>query len=455
MLAARSILRSLVFSAGGLLISQPSLAAAYEAMTTQAGLTQQAALTSLLHRRLLQRFVHPLGLFEPLRLDLSMLPERRARDLYGRLVGLDPAEGYAPEWQTSAGHIHPLGRQHVLGWLAAGTVIESSPPERLSNHFLDPKTGLGLHTPDGQSSTDTSLLAVKSGVSSVRQLLAGAAIDGNGFSATEWVAAPEKVNDLGLQAFLRAYERAEGAELPAERETALAETLLIVGGMLGVLEQMGDPAYLRSDLRAVLDGAGEAAVSARFARAGVPAPAAASLDTVSPPLKAPSAELPHHLSDLFRDGQGGGLAERTVHRCDPATARGSVRCYTTEAPALLAEVGLYAQRLIDYLFRGELRLSLSDGGHRLDVVPVELPLGSGTVTLLGEQPGGQRRVLRTAEVLPTLTGASLVQFAISDDERKTLHRLVVLFRGRDRANEPLVTSAQLLIPLSSEVVPTP
>jgi hypothetical protein len=77
------------------------------------------------------------------------------------------------------------------------------------------------------------------------------------------------------------------------------------------------------------------------------------------------------------------------------------------------------------------------------------------VTLLGEQPGGQRRVLRTAQVLPTLVGASLTQFAISDEERRTLHRLVVLFHGRDRANEPLVTSAQLVIPLSSEDAPTP
>jgi hypothetical protein len=112
--------------------------------------------------------------------------------------------------------------------------------------------------------------------------------------------------------------------------------------------------------------------------------------------------------------------------------------------------------LLDYLFRGELRMTLSEGpegGGRLDVITAELPLGSGTVTLLGEQPEGQRRVLRTAAALPTLVGAPLAQFAISPAERQGLHRLVVLFSGRDRANEPLVTSAQLLLPRPGESPP--
>ena len=103
---------------GELGLAEAPAACAYEAVTTQAGLSQQAALASRLHRRLIQRLVHPLGLFEPLRLDLSSLPSTRARNLYGRLVGLDPAEGYAPEWQQpGAGQAHPLGRQHALGWL--------------------------------------------------------------------------------------------------------------------------------------------------------------------------------------------------------------------------------------------------------------------------------------------------------------------------------------------------
>lgn len=442
----RFLLRPLACSLAlaGLLSIEPSSAPAYEAVTTQAGLTQQAALASRLHRRLIQRFVHPLGLFEPLRLDLGMLPPARARDLYSRLVGLDAAEGYAPEWQQpAAGQAHPLGRQHVIGWLAAGTIIESSPADRLRNHFLDPRTGRGLAAGESQS-LRTSFLSVKYGVSSLRQLLAGAALDGNGLAATEWAAASETVNDFGLPAFLHAYDRAERGEFPPQRETALAEMMLTVGALSGVLSQMGDPAFLRSDLEDVLKegDAGAMAVATRFGRAAVPAPSAAP----KPAPNGESSELPHSLRALFVDGHGGGLAELTARRCGAAALR--VRCYTTDAQQQLSDVARFEQRLIDYLFRGELRLILSDGSHKLDVLAAELPLGSGTATLIGEQPEGRRRVLKSVETLPALTGAAVAQFTLSDDERHDLHRLVVLFQGRDRHNEPIVTSAQILLPRS-------
>jgi hypothetical protein len=347
----RSLFRPLTVSLAlfGGFSSLPGSASAYEAVTTQAGLTQQAALSSRLHRRLIQRFVHPLGLFEPLRLDLGMLPPARARNLYSRLVGLDAAEGYAPEWQQqTAGQAHPLGRQHVIGWLAAGTVIESSPADRMRNHVLDPRTGRGLHAAESQS-LRTSLLSVKYGVSSLRQLLAGAALDGNGLSAIEWAGASEAVNDLGLSAFMRAYDRAERGEFPPQRETALAEMLLAVGALSGVLTQMGDPAYLRSDLEEVLkegDG-GAMAVAARFGRAGLPAPSNKSAasgsanpngsSNASANGNAGATELPSSLRELFLDGHGGGLAEQTVKRCGTAEKR--VRCYTTESMQLLADVG--------------------------------------------------------------------------------------------------------------------
>lgn len=429
----------------GLVAGVPAEAVAYEAATTEAGLTEQAALASHLHRHLIKRFIHPLGLFEPLRLDLSALPPVRARSLYSRMVGLDAAEGYAPEWQPStSAQVYPIGRQHVLGWLIAGTVIENIPADRLRHHFFDPRTGLGLHTPDGNPSLKVSLAAVKNGLSSVRQLLAGAALDGNGLPAPDWVAAKEAVNELGFLAFLRAYEQAERAEWPAQRENALVEVLLSVGGMLGVLEQMGDPAYLRSDLQALLDGKGELLVTERFRRAGVP------------PAKATGAAKegsgwPQRLRDLFADGKGGGLAEKTAQRC----ATTPLRCYTNDAPELLAEAGDYGKQLIDYLFRGELRLVLGAEGQKLEVLSAELPLGAGTVTLLGEKPEGQRRVLRTAEVPSAPVGGPLAQFTITGAERQDLHRLVVLFSGRDRQNEPIVTSAQVVLPRPSGQLTAP
>lgn len=439
---ARSILRPMAVCGalllGELALCSPPAALAYEAVTTQAGLTQQAALASRLHRRLIQRLVHPLGLFEPLRLDLGTLPSAKARNLYARLVGLDPAEGYAPEWQQpGTGQAHPLGRQHALGWLAAGTVIESSPADRLRNHFFDPRTKTGLHATEEQT-LRTSFLSVKYGLSSLRQLMAGAAVDGNGMAAPDWATAPEAVNELGLASYLRAYERAELAEFPAQRESALAELMLSAGAILGVLTQMGDPAYLHSDLEDVLkegDG-GALAVAARFGRASVPPPVSVNGGT--------SSELPENLRALFFDGHGGGLVEHTARRCGAAQKR--LACYTSDAQAQLADTARYGQRLIDYLFRGELKLTISDGGHRLDVAAAELPLGSGTLTLIGEQPEGRRRVLKSAETLPALIGAQLAQFPITDEERRDLHRLVVLYKGRDRQNEAIVTSAQILLP---------
>ena len=73
----------------------------------------------------------------------------------------------------------------------------------------------------------------------MRQLLAGAAMDGSGLSAMDWLESPD--NDLGLAAFLDAYERSVIAETPEARETSLVEALLAAGAMLSVLEQAGDP----------------------------------------------------------------------------------------------------------------------------------------------------------------------------------------------------------------------
>jgi hypothetical protein len=57
--------------------------------------------------------------------------------------------------------------------------------------------------------------------------------------------------------------------------------------------------------------------------------------------------------------------------------------------------------------------------------------------------------------VPTLEGEKLGQFTLSDSERSSTHRLVVLFRGRDRANEPLVTSAQVVMPHPSAPLASP
>jgi hypothetical protein len=513
--------RGLAVAAFALLVA-PAPAAAYDASTTLAGLTEQAALSSRLHRRLMERMSCSLGLFEPLRLDLSSLRPELARSLHVRLLALDDGQGYAPELLArQPGQTHPARRQHALGWLSAGTVIESVPALRQRHHFFDPRSGRGLFRPAEMTATAASWQSVRDGMSSTRQLLAGAACDGTGTAAPDWV--ESAANELSVSAFLSAYENAVLQKTPAARESALAQALLIAGSIVGVLEQMGDPAHVRNDLSAVIDGAYQRSVSERYGRAGVPAPGSVT----------PEALSPKHLRELFTTDTGLGLADRTARRFySPGTLPGTEygdrpalvaggpeagkprspsqpftdehgqpvaeilvppgwppgaagylstpqlkhlavwtrhsaaeldphteeplqnlrfsldeACMGDYAALLLPEIGRYAQVALDYLFRGELRLSLGGDGQSLIVRVSELALGTGTLTLLFEQPEGTRRVVSTQQTLPTRPGTTLATLPLSERDTRDIRRLVVLFRGRDRYSEPVVISAQLVLPM--------
>lgn len=297
-------------------------ARAYEAETTLAGLTQQAALASRLHGALVDRFGRSQGLFDPLRLRLSQLDPQRAHSLRASLLRLDPAEGYAPEDLSapSASPSSPAGekminralrapeRQPALGWLMAGAVLESLPASRARHHFLAGASPagapLGLHLWGDEGRSGTSLSAVSRGLSTTRELLAGVAFDGTGQPATSWVESPE--NPLSLSAYRRAYRQAVLGRSEAEREGALVEALLAAGAVLALLGEMGDPAQVRNDPDALLGaGAYPLFVAQRYGRAGVPAPL-------------PAAEAPQlqglRLAQLFFSGSGAGLAERTARR---------------------------------------------------------------------------------------------------------------------------------------------
>lgn len=433
-----------------------SPARAFEAETTVAGVVEQAALRSRLHRRLMARFSHPLGVLEPLRLDLSGLKSSpalasrtgsltalaqnavvenprsglRSRSIYGRLVVLNPAEGYSPEWQQDGAQVFPLARLHALGWLAAGSVIEHSPGVRARHHFFNPATGQGLSRRPDQGPQELVSQSVGSGLSTVREAMTGTAFDGTGLPAPDWIASES--NDLGYPAFLRAHERAVVAATAVERDSALAEALLCAGSMMGVLSQMADPAYVRGDLQAVLSGDGAGRVSQRFGRAAIPA------SPVPTGAERTAAALPHHIRELFADGEGGGLAESTARRCQPAWG-----CYAGGAVAQLHDATRQTRRLLDYLFRGELSLSLHDGSLRIQAE--EWSLGSGSLLVLVEDADQTRRLLQTVATPPTLAGGEVAQLPLSAADLAGAARVVVLFRGRDRYQEPLVTAAQILL----------
>src|SRR5262249_26809667 len=112
-----------------------SAAGAWEADSTHAGLTEQAALASRIHVRLQAFFGRRGGWLEPVRLA----PER-APALYEKLTLLEPSSGVVPD---------RAGRQSALGWLLAGAVVEGMPAAREQNHFYDPTSKRGLAGRDG------------------------------------------------------------------------------------------------------------------------------------------------------------------------------------------------------------------------------------------------------------------------------------------------------------------
>ncbi|HNI60350.1 MAG TPA: hypothetical protein PKW11_10425 [Pseudomonadota bacterium] len=467
-----------------LLSQSPGPSLAYEGATTLAGLTEQAALKSRLHRRMLERFALSLGLFEPLRLDPALIGDDKARSLLIRLLALDAGQGYAPEpLPRKAGQSFAPLRLHVLGWLAAGAVLEQSPAQRVRHHFADCKTGGGLSRPAGMTAGAARTEAVSQGLSSVRQLLAGAAMDGTGQSAMDWIESPE--NELGLATFLDAYERSVVAETAEARESSLVEALLAAGAMLSVIEQAGDPAYVHSDLSAVLAGDYSHYVAEQFGRAGIPEPDA-KLDVPSP----------QRLRDLIFDGKGNGLAERTGRFLSSGMISSSVlpagtklvgpggylstpaakhwllwgqpprlsdgewpaprfvldeRCFADYATALLPEVGRYAQAGLDFLLRGDLRIAMQ-GETQLQIKLLDEPLGSGVVTLIGEKSSGERQVLKTLSTLPSRPGV-LGLVPLGDVSIKDYARLVVLWKGRDRQGQSLVSSAQVALHKTDAVAP--
>ena len=274
------------------LFSHPA-ARAYESATTHAGLTERAVEASRLHNVLAQ-LGRPLGLLEPLRIGFDFFDQDERRALQARLDALDPAGGYRPGPDGVAGAAH---------WVVAGAVLAKTPPERGANHFLDPASGKGLHDGPGLSGIAHSLRLLFNGGASVRELAAGTAFTLEGKSALDWIWTPG--NDLGVPVFLDSWEHAVSLAEPRARESALVRALLALGGVMAVLEDAGQPAFVRNDFRGAFlqqdDGSAyEQFVAAHYGRTGLPAAGA----SVSRP----------DIASFFASADGKGLANRTQRR---------------------------------------------------------------------------------------------------------------------------------------------
>ncbi len=432
-------------------------AAAWEPSTTQAGLAEQAALKSRLHKRLVSIGFGG-GLFEPL-----TIPPADAPALAAALKLLSPTHGSVPDGR---------GRQTALAWLAAGAALADIPAAHGANHFFDPRTGKGWDAPDR---------SILNGLSDkIREALGRANLPAHGVPAVAWVTA--KDNPFNVDNFLAQYGKAVSAPTAGERSRHMAAALIAAGAILHTLGDLGAPSRVRGDAAAHFDelGGGPDDLGSRFeriaalsyGRLGVPAPSRVvtrtrltdyftakdgtgladviersyfsantlpgtsrvSMET-KPKLVRPLPALPAKLNVMaanrddgttLRDANGTCLARYRVHD-DVVRFSLDDDCMLEQLAVILPEVSAYEAGLLDFLLRGELTIS---GGGTLSISGNDL--GAGTIEVLVEDDRGIRSKLASATVAantPVLTQISAPASGV---------RVVAVFRGTDAAGEPIV-----------------
>ncbi|MBA3462602.1 MAG: hypothetical protein H0T46_21785 [Deltaproteobacteria bacterium] len=432
---------------------------AWEPETTHAGLAEQAALSSRLHKRLVTLGFTG-GLFEQL-----TIPPADAPQLIAALKLLSPTHGSVPDAR---------GRQVALAWLAAGAALADIPASTAANHFYDPQTKKGWEAPDR---------GVLAGFSDkIRESVGRAALPARGMPAPDWVTA--KANPFNLEAFLGQYAKAVTAKTPGERSRHMAAALIAAGAMLHTLGDLGSPARVRGDEASHLDpmGGGPDDLGSRFeriaalayGRLGVPGPSRVITrsrlreyftgaaqegdglaDIISrshfspatlphstrvgadtkPRLSRPQPALPPRLNLMaasrddgttLRDNKGTCLARYKVDR-GVLSFFIDDECMLDQVSAILPEVAAYETGMLDFLLRGDLTIGVSDS-----ITISGKGLGAGTVEVLVEDDRGVRTSLGTSQVpggndelfrVPTPAGGA---------------RVLAVYRGADAAGEPIV-----------------
>jgi len=484
----RTSLRGAALIAGVVVAASARPGAAWEAATTHAGLTEQAALASTLHERLRAQFGHPEGLFETL-----TVPPEDAPELFEVLRRLNPTHGYVPDAR---------GRMHALGWLVAGSVVADSPAELAANHFFDPASGKGL-----------SDRTISGWGERLNALFRSGGIERSGSAAPAWIDDPK--NPMGMAGFRDQYEKAISARTAGERSRHLAAALLAAGALLHVLEDMGSPSHVRDDLGAHLDRLGPDAgdLGSRFERVAALAYGRLGVPAAARPIIGENARGGRPLRDFFTAKDRSGLADQTsaswfsastlprsinlggdphaalterlpaaLVRPSPAPPTG-VRgldlegaaaddngvelsdkrgvclaryrvidnrlswfiddaCALEQVGAILPVVGSYAAGMLDTLFRGSLSLE-SEGGPVL-VRAGAVDLGRGKLSIYWDDATGVRTVLKQVTVESTAAGQVV---AAVTGVPAGARRVSVLFDGTDAASQLLLAAGTSAYPV--------
>jgi hypothetical protein len=454
-------------------------AVAWDAATTHAGLTERALAASKLHAVLAHQLGRAMGAFEPLKLDSRALDADSLRNLKGRLDMLDSAGGYRPNADDVA---------TAIAWAKAGAVLAKTPPERGRHHFFEPSRQTGLDDGPGLSGTLHAARLTLGEGASVRDAATGSAFDLEGMPATAWLWTPR--NELGLGAFFDNWALAVGAKEPWQRDGALIRALLALGGVLSVLEDMGQPAFVRNDFRGEFSGEGSELESFVADRYG-----AVVLPRATSPVSRPDLE------SYFVAADGKGLAQLTQRAffsagtlpkdfvCVPGDdARGAAHLVNqslrypeprfdtldlraSERPhylvraeikiaayrrvedrihffldravradiarAWLPEVMAYAAGLANHLLRARLEISVVDGRLVVRVSGIEAAERGTAVHVLVEDEAGARQETLGAK----LEGTDEVVVPLPKGARK----IAAFARGRDGAGD-FVATGELSLP---------
>jgi len=441
----------------------PATAAAWEAQTTHAGLAEQAALASRLHKRLVSLgFIG--GLFEPL-----TIPPADAPALTAALKLLSPTHGSVPDGR---------GRQSALAWLTAGAALADVPASQAANHFFDPMTGAGWAPPERGLS------------GRLRELVGQGAVPGKGIAAPDWLTA--KTNPFNLDQFLNQYAKAVSAATPGERSRYMAAALVAAGAMIHTLGDLGAPSRVRGDAAAHLEplGAGPDDLGSRFeriaaltyGRLGVPPPSrtvtrshlrdyVTSKDSggladliarsyfspgtlpettrvsgdLKPRLARPQPALPTRLNIMAATRDDGATLRSPAGTClaryrvDHDFVAFSIDddCMLEQLAVILPEVAAYETGLLDFLLRGELTINIAG-----QITVAGSGLAAGTVEVLVEDDRGVRTSIASlaTPAAPAAAGpapATPTTLA-SVAAPATGTRVVAVYRGVDAAGEPIV-----------------
>ncbi len=456
---SRRLASLLLAAAATLGAAAPALA--WEAQTTQAGLAEEAALASALHKRLVELGFTG-GLFE-----LLTIPPADAPQLLEALRQLTPTHGTVPDAR---------GRMTALSWIAAGASIADAPIEHAANHFFDPTTGAGWVAPAAGR------------LSSIKRVLRPRTpLPARGIPAPDWVA--DAKNPLGLEAFWGQYHKAITAATPGERSRHMAAALVAAGAVLHVLGDVGTPSHARADSLAHVealssDGSDvgsrfERVAALSFGRLGVPGPTrvvtrttvrgfftnpegtgladvigsrffsagtlpadtAVGSGDAAPKLARAKPIVPARLN-LMAAGRDEGTtlkSETGVCLARYRVERNTLEfffddaCLLEQAQVILPEVAAYETGLLDFLLRGQLAIRQESGAL---VVASPVKLGAGQLDVLLEDTRGQRTSLKSQAITGAEAGVELVRLGAPAGAR-----VIAVYRGKDEANETVIAVA--------------